>query len=123
MRELPIGIFDSGLGGLTVAGEIMRVLPDESVVYLGDTVRCPYGPRTQDEVRSFVLQIGSPGPHLCPGKYSVNSLLKISEPIRAGETTSCALRSFSNLITFHPLCGFSKNGYRSLKVGAYSGVC
>jgi glutamate racemase len=59
MRELPIGIFDSGLGGLTVAGEIMRVLPDESVVYLGDTVRCPYGPRTQNEVRSFVLQIGS----------------------------------------------------------------
>lgn len=59
MRDLPIGIFDSGLGGLTVAGEVMRALPDESIVYFGDTVRCPYGPRSPQEVRAFVLQIGS----------------------------------------------------------------
>lgn len=59
MRDLPIGIFDSGLGGLTVAGEIARALPQESIVYFGDTVRCPYGPRTPEEVRSFVLEIGS----------------------------------------------------------------
>lgn len=58
MRERPIGIFDSGLGGLTVAGEIMRALPGESIVYLGDTARCPYGPRPQHDVREFVLQIG-----------------------------------------------------------------
>jgi glutamate racemase len=58
MQNLPIGVFDSGLGGLTVAGEIMRALPRESIVYLGDTARCPYGPRDPDEVRSFVLQIG-----------------------------------------------------------------
>jgi glutamate racemase len=59
MRTLPIGVFDSGLGGLTVAREIMRALPDESVVYFGDTERCPYGPRDPHEVREFVLQIGS----------------------------------------------------------------
>jgi glutamate racemase len=58
MDELPIGIFDSGLGGLTVVSEVMRTLPNESVVYFGDTARCPYGPRSQDEVRRFVLQIG-----------------------------------------------------------------
>jgi glutamate racemase len=58
MRELPIGIFDSGLGGLTVAGEVKRVLPHESIVYFGDTERCPYGPREPSEVREFVLQIG-----------------------------------------------------------------
>jgi glutamate racemase len=58
MRDLPIGIFDSGLGGLTVAGEVMRTLPSESVIYFGDTVRCPYGPREPDEVREFVLEIG-----------------------------------------------------------------
>jgi len=58
MNNLPIGIFDSGLGGLTVAGEVMRTLPDESIVYFGDTARCPYGPRPRDEVRSFVLEIG-----------------------------------------------------------------
>jgi glutamate racemase len=59
MNDLPIGIFDSGLGGLTVAGEIMRTLPHESVLYVGDTARCPYGPRPQSEVRDFVLQIGA----------------------------------------------------------------
>jgi glutamate racemase len=59
MDELPIGIFDSGLGGLTVAAEVMRTLPHEQVVYFGDTARCPYGPRPQDEVRTFVLQIGA----------------------------------------------------------------
>ncbi len=59
MESLPIGVFDSGLGGLTVAGEIMRALPEESVVYFGDTARCPYGPRDLDEVRRFVLEIGS----------------------------------------------------------------
>lgn len=59
MDELPIGIFDSGLGGLTVAAEVMRTLPHEQIVYFGDTARCPYGPRPQDEVRRFVLQIGA----------------------------------------------------------------
>jgi glutamate racemase len=59
MNDLPIGVFDSGLGGLTVAGEIMRTLPHESILYVGDTARCPYGPRSLDEVREFVLQIGS----------------------------------------------------------------
>ena len=59
MNDLPIGVFDSGLGGLTVAGEIMRTLPHESVLYVGDTARCPYGPRSQDEVREFVLQVGA----------------------------------------------------------------
>jgi glutamate racemase len=59
MNDLPIGVFDSGLGGLTVAGEIMRTLPHESIVYVGDTARCPYGPRSRSEVREFVLQIGA----------------------------------------------------------------
>jgi glutamate racemase len=59
MRSLPIGVFDSGLGGLTVVREIARALPDERIVYLGDTARCPYGPRDQGEVREFVLQIGA----------------------------------------------------------------
>ncbi|MEG0476938.1 MAG: glutamate racemase [Raoultibacter sp.] len=54
----PIGIFDSGYGGLTVVREIMAALPHESIVYVGDTARCPYGPRTLAEVDSFVQQIG-----------------------------------------------------------------
>lgn len=55
----PIGVFDSGFGGLTVAREIIKALPSESIVYLGDTARCPYGPRRLEEVDSFVQQIGA----------------------------------------------------------------
>jgi glutamate racemase len=55
----PIGIFDSGLGGLTVARAIAHALPHESILYLGDTKRCPYGPRDQSEVRLFVRQVGA----------------------------------------------------------------
>ena len=49
----PIGVFDSGVGGLTVLREIVRRLPDESTLYLGDNGRAPYGTRSDDEVRSF----------------------------------------------------------------------
>ncbi len=53
----PIGIIDSGVGGLTVAKEIMRQLPNEDIVYLGDTARCPYGPRPGKEVKYFTWQM------------------------------------------------------------------
>lgn len=53
----PIGVIDSGVGGLTVAKELMRRLPNESIIYLGDDARCPYGPRTPEEVEAFTLEI------------------------------------------------------------------
>lgn len=53
----PIGVIDSGVGGLTVAKEIMRQLPKEIIYYLGDTARCPYGPRSRDEVRKFTWEM------------------------------------------------------------------
>jgi glutamate racemase len=49
----PIGVFDSGVGGLTVLREVIRRLPDESTIYLGDNARAPYGTRSDDEVREF----------------------------------------------------------------------
>jgi glutamate racemase len=52
----PIGVFDSGVGGLTVLGEILRRLPAESTIYLGDNARAPYGVRSDDEVRAFSTQ-------------------------------------------------------------------
>jgi glutamate racemase len=52
----PIGVFDSGVGGLTVLREILRRLPFESTVYLGDNARAPYGVRSDDEVRRFSMQ-------------------------------------------------------------------
>ena len=56
-RDRPIGIFDSGLGGLTVARAVIDLLPQEDIVYFGDTARCPYGPRPPEEVRGFALEI------------------------------------------------------------------
>lgn len=55
--ERPIGVIDSGLGGLTVAKEISRQLPKERMVYIGDTARCPYGPRPVEEVRAFTWEM------------------------------------------------------------------
>lgn len=55
--RLPIGVFDSGVGGLTVARELAQSLPHESILYFGDTQRCPYGPRPLEEVEKFALQI------------------------------------------------------------------
>lgn len=55
MNNAPIGIFDSGLGGLTVARAVIDKLPDEDVIYLGDTANTPYGPRSLDEVRSLTI--------------------------------------------------------------------
>jgi glutamate racemase len=52
----PIGVFDSGVGGLTVLREIVRRLPSESTIYLGDNARAPYGTRPDGEVRAFALE-------------------------------------------------------------------
>ena len=57
MNNSPIGVFDSGVGGLTVAREIMRELPDESIVYFGDTARVPYGSKSRETVTTFSKQI------------------------------------------------------------------
>lgn len=56
-HDRPIGIFDSGFGGLTVARAIIDLLPYEDIVYVADTGRYPYGPRPLDEVREFARQI------------------------------------------------------------------
>jgi glutamate racemase len=53
----PIGVFDSGIGGLTVARALMRRLPEESIIYFGDTARVPYGPKSPDTVRRYSLEI------------------------------------------------------------------
>ena len=53
----PVGVFDSGVGGLTVLHELLVSLPAEDYVYLGDTAHFPYGDRTQEELRSFSVQI------------------------------------------------------------------
>ena len=56
-RQSPIGVFDSGLGGLTVAREIMRQMPEESIVYFGDTARVPYGSKSRVTITHYAKQI------------------------------------------------------------------
>ena len=55
--EMPIGVFDSGIGGLTVAREIMRQIPNEKIVYFGDTARVPYGSKSRETVTRYCRQI------------------------------------------------------------------
>ncbi len=56
-RRAPVGVFDSGVGGLTVAREIMRQLPNENLVYFGDTARVPYGSKSKDNIIRYSRQI------------------------------------------------------------------
>ena len=56
-KTAPVGVFDSGVGGLTVAREISRQLPDENIVYFGDTARVPYGSKSQNTIIRFSEQI------------------------------------------------------------------
>ena len=56
-RQEPIGVFDSGVGGLTVAREIMRQIPNERIVYFGDTARVPYGSKSKETVTKYSRQI------------------------------------------------------------------
>src|SRR2546430_16158158 len=53
----PIGVFDSGIGGLTVVKALRDLLPNENIVYLGDTARVPYGPKSPETVQRYALEL------------------------------------------------------------------
>src|SRR5258706_4946526 len=55
--SFPIGVFDSGLGGLTVVRELKKRLPQENLIYVGDTARVPYGAKSPETIRRYALQI------------------------------------------------------------------
>ncbi len=57
MNAAPLGVFDSGIGGLTVARALFERLPKESVIYFGDTARVPYGPKSPETVRRYSAEI------------------------------------------------------------------
>lgn len=57
--QRPIGVFDSGIGGLTVVHALRRLLPGEAIVYLGDTARVPYGTKSHDTIVRYTLQMGA----------------------------------------------------------------
>jgi glutamate racemase len=57
MRNLPIGIFDSGVGGLTVVSELSKILPNESIIYFGDIARTPYGSKSKELIKKYAYQL------------------------------------------------------------------
>lgn len=59
MKQNPIGVFDSGIGGLTVLKEIARLLPNENAIYLGDTARVPYGSKSKETVARYSLEVAN----------------------------------------------------------------
>lgn len=59
VSDRPIGVFDSGFGGLTVARALIDLVPEQDIVYFGDTGRYPYGPKPLEQVRDYAMQIGS----------------------------------------------------------------
>ncbi len=56
MNNAPIGVFDSGLGGLTAVREFLKILPNENIIYFGDTGRVPYGSRSNDTIKKYAFQ-------------------------------------------------------------------
>jgi len=107
----PIGMFDSGFGGLTVARAVIDLLPDEQLVYLGDTGRYPYGPRPLAEVRAFAHQIAR---HLIE-TYDVKLL------VVACNTASAAALDELQTMSEVPVIGVIEPGVRSLVKATRSG--
>ena len=98
----PIGVIDSGVGGLTVAKAIMELLPNETIYYIGDTARCPYGPRSKQEVRTFTWQMAKALEHM-----NVKMLV-----IACNTATAVALESLQQNMPF-PVLGVINAGARA----------
>ena len=102
MDNRPIGVFDSGVGGLTVLSEIIHLLPDENTVYFGDTLRFPYGPRDLNQVRHFVFKISE----FLTGK-DVKMLV-----VACNTSTAAALEDLKNNLNI-PVIGVIEPGART----------
>src|ERR687893_2332442 len=100
----PIGMFDSGVGGLTVARALLDLLPGEDLVYLGDTGRYPYGPRPLPEVRDFAHQVAG---HLVE-RYDVKLLV-----VACNTAAAAALEELAEVLPV-PVVGVIEPGVRSL---------
>lgn len=104
-----IGVIDSGVGGLTVAKEIMRQLPNESICYLGDAARCPYGPRSPEEVRQFTIEMAS-----FLNKKNIKMLV-----IACNTATAVALEPLQNMLSI-PVIGVIEPGARTAIMTTYN---
>ncbi len=100
-KYAPIGVFDSGVGGLTVAKEIMRQLPNERIVYFGDTARVPYGSKSKETITKYTRQIIR-----FLQTYDVKAIA-----IACGTVSACALEEVEKELDI-PIIGVLKPGSR-----------
>ncbi|PKI12527.1 glutamate racemase [Staphylococcus shinii] len=100
--DKPIGVIDSGVGGLTVAKEIMRQLPNETIYYLGDIKRCPYGPREGSQVREFTTELAQK-----LMAFDIKMLV-----IACNTATAVALKHLQNILPI-PVIGVIEPGART----------
>ena len=100
MDSRPIGVFDSGLGGLTVVKELKKILPRESIVYFGDTARLPYGVKSKDLVQQYSIQIT---------KFLIQNDAKIII-IACNTATAMALSTLRNKFSNIPIIGVIEPG-------------
>ena len=100
--ERPIGVIDSGVGGLTVVKEMRSKLPNESIIYIGDDKRCPYGPRPAAEVRMFTIEMAT-----ALSKMGIKLLV-----IACNTATAVALDDIRELFNF-PVIGVIVPGARA----------
>ena len=110
MDSRPIGVFDSGFGGLTVARALFDLSPSEQIVYLGDTARYPYGPRPAAEVRAFALQIA---------EYLVDAEGVKMVVVACNTASSVALDELQATMPV-PVVGVLEPGLRSARCGSHA---
>jgi glutamate racemase len=104
MDRRPIGMFDSGFGGLTVARAVIDLLSGEDLVYVGDTARYPYGPRPLDEVRRFALEIS----RFLVDEHDVELLI-----VACNTAAAAALDDLQDMLDI-PVLGVIEPGVRAL---------
>ena len=109
-RNAPIGVFDSGIGGLTVAREIMAQLPGERLIYFGDTARVPYGNRTKETIIRFSAQIV---------RFLKSQGVK-AVIIACNTATACALEAVSRGLDI-PIIGVIQAGAKSAAAATRKG--
>ncbi|MBG9983359.1 glutamate racemase [Aerococcaceae bacterium DSM 111022] len=102
MRDLPIGFLDSGFGGLTVVRQSLKQLPNESIIYIGDSARAPYGPRPLSEVKKYIKQLT---------QFLMNKGIKMLV-IACNTGTAAALNELKDEISI-PVVGVIHAGSRS----------
>src|SRR5687767_13741399 len=106
----PIGVFDSGIGGLTVVRELMRQLPDERIIYFGDTARVPYGPKSPNMVRRYAREIPTWLQH-----QGVKSIV-----VACNTATAHALEALTHEFAF-PIIGVVEPGARAAVRASHGG--